>query len=66
MREYEQPATMADLGPDALAVWREGSLEERREILEALVAQVLLRPIGKVGPVRARAMVPATTEVIPA
>jgi site-specific DNA recombinase len=66
MREYEQPATMADLGPDALTVWREGSLEERREILEALVAQILLRPIGKVGPVRARAMVPTTTEVIPA
>ena len=39
---------------------------EGREILEALVAQVLLRPIGKVGPVRARTMVPQTTEVVPA
>jgi site-specific DNA recombinase len=65
MREFEQPATMSDLGPDALAVWRTGSLEDRREILEALVAQILLHPIGKVGPVRARTMVPATTEVVP-
>ncbi len=66
MREYEQPATLGALGPEHLATWREGSLEERREILEALVAQILLHPIGKVGPVRARTMVPQTTEVVPA
>jgi site-specific DNA recombinase len=65
-REYEQPATMSDLGPDAVVVWRTGSLEERREILEALVSQIILHPIGKVGPVRARTMVPSTTEVVPA
>lgn len=65
MREFEQP-TVSDLGPDALAVWRDGTFEERREILEAVVGQVVLRLIGKVGPARARAMVPETTEIIPA
>jgi site-specific DNA recombinase len=65
MREYEQPTALSDLGADVLATWQHGTFEERREILEVLIAQVLLRPIGKVGPVRARAMVPETTEVIP-
>jgi len=32
--------------------------------MEAVVAQIVLHPIGRVGPVRARAMVPATTEVL--
>jgi site-specific DNA recombinase len=65
MGEYEQP-TVSDLGPDAPAAWQSGTFEERREILETLVAQVILHPIGKVGPTRARAMVPQTTDIIPA
>ena len=65
MREYEQPATLSDIGPDAVAAWQTGTFDERREIMEALVAQVILHPIGKVGPARARAMVPKTTEIVP-
>jgi DNA invertase Pin-like site-specific DNA recombinase len=64
MSGFEQPTQVSDLGPDALAVWRDGTLEERREILEVIVAQIILHPIGKVGPVRARAMVPATTDIL--
>ncbi len=66
MREYEQPSSLSDLGADALAAWQGGTFEERREILEVLIGQVILHPIGKVGPVRARAMVPEATEVVPA
>jgi DNA invertase Pin-like site-specific DNA recombinase len=64
MREFEQPATMSDIGPEAIEAWRTGTLEERREILEALVTQIIAGPIGKVGPARARALVPATTEIL--
>jgi site-specific DNA recombinase len=63
MRDFEQP-TVGDLGAEVLTLWREGSFEEKREILDAVVAQILLHPIGRVGPVRARAMVPETTEVV--
>jgi site-specific DNA recombinase len=60
---HETPTRLGDLGEDALATWQTGTLAERREILAALVEHVTLHPIGKVGPVRARAMVPATTEI---
>ncbi len=48
---------------DVADVWRNGTFEERREILEAVIAQVTLHSIGKVGPVRAKQMVPETTEI---
>ncbi|SDN79713.1 recombinase family protein [Geodermatophilus sp. DSM 45219] len=63
LRDFE--VTGSPLGAeDVLAAWREGSFEERREILELLIAQIVLHPIGRVGPVRAKQMVPATTEVL--
>jgi site-specific DNA recombinase len=62
MREFEQGASLGDLG-DVLQTWQAGGFEERREILEALEPQVVLHPIGKVGPVRSRMMVPDTTSV---
>jgi site-specific DNA recombinase len=60
--DYRQP-TAADLGDDPLAAWQAGSPEDRREILAALIDTVLLRPIGKVGPVKARQMIGATTDI---
>src|SRR3712207_8572709 len=48
---------------DVADVWRNGTFEERREILEAVIAQVTIHRIGKVGPVRAKQMVPETTEI---
>jgi len=49
---------------DVVDVWRNGTFEQKREILEAVIAQVTLHSIGKVGPVRAKRMVPETTEGI--
>jgi hypothetical protein len=64
MREFETATRSTDLTPDSLADWQTGDFDERREILEALIAQIILHPIGKVGPVRTRAMVPETTEIV--
>jgi DNA invertase Pin-like site-specific DNA recombinase len=62
--DVDLPARRVDLGPDPLADWQAGGFDERREVLEALVEQVVLHPIGKVGPARSRAMVPETTQII--
>jgi site-specific DNA recombinase len=49
---------------DVLEAWRHGSFEDRREIMELVIAQITLHPVGKVGPVRAKLMVPETTEIV--
>jgi site-specific DNA recombinase len=49
---------------DVQEAWRHGSFEDRREIMELVIAQITLHPIGKVGPVRAKLMVPETTEIV--
>lgn len=41
---------------DVLAVWEEGEVEERREVLATLVDHIKLLPVGKVGPIRMREM----------
>ncbi|MGR7025572.1 recombinase family protein [Geodermatophilus sp. URMC 62] len=48
---------------DVQEAWRSGGFDDRREILELIIAQITLHPIGKVGPVRARRMLPETTEI---
>lgn len=64
MAALAPPPSPSDLGEEARAMWASGDFDERRAVLEAFIAQVILRPIGKVGPVRARTMVPETTDVI--
>ncbi|ADB76156.1 recombinase family protein [Geodermatophilus obscurus] len=64
LADVELPARRDALGEDPLADWQAGGFDERREVLEALVAQIVLHPIGKVGPARSRAMVPETTQII--
>jgi DNA invertase Pin-like site-specific DNA recombinase len=59
-----EPARLAELADDPLETWRSGSFDDRRELLAAVVESVVLEPIGKVGPARARAMVPDTTKVL--
>ncbi len=63
LAEFQAPAPTLD-DADILAAWIEGSLEDRREVLGILVDHIKLHPIGKVGPFRARAMIPDTTEVV--
>jgi site-specific DNA recombinase len=53
-----------NLGDDPLADWRAGDFDDRRKVLEALVESVVVEPIGKVGPTRARAMVESTTKIL--
>ncbi len=64
MRDYSNRPSAGDLSADVLDLWHSGGFDERREIMEAVVAQIVLHPTGRVGPVRSRAMVPATTEVL--
>jgi site-specific DNA recombinase len=62
LRDFE--VTGSELSSDDVQeAWRSGSFEDRREILELVIAQITLHPIGKVGPVRAKLMVPETTEI---
>lgn len=56
-------ATTLPLDLDVLAVWEEGEVEEKREVLAALIDHIKLLPVGKVGPIRMREMTPLTTEV---
>jgi len=65
LRDFEMTES-ALTTDDVQAAWRDGNFEERREILELLIAQITLHPVGRVGPVRAKLMVPGTTEIIPA
>jgi len=62
LRDFEVTGTSLT-AEDVQAAWRSGSFEDRREILELIIAQVTLHPIGKVGPVRAKLRLPETTEI---
>jgi site-specific DNA recombinase len=62
LRDFDVTGTSIT-SEDVAGVWRDGSFEERREILEIVIAQVTLHAVGKVGPVRAKQMVPETTEI---
>jgi len=64
LREFEVTGP-ARLEPDVLETWLRGDFEGRREIAEALIRQIVLHPVGKVGPVRAKQMVPQTTTIEP-
>lgn len=50
---------------DLLATWEDGSVEERRQVLEWAVDHIKIHPIGRVGPFKAKEMVPAATEIVP-
>lgn len=63
LRDLDQ-APVRDLGDDQLAVWKNGTLEGRRTILQAAVDRIVVKPIGKVGPARSRAVVPSTTKIL--
>ncbi len=62
LRDFEVTGT-ALTAEDVQAAWRSGSFDDRREILELVIAQVTLHPIGKVGPARAKLRLPETTEI---
>lgn len=62
LREFEVQ-TVSSLAPDVLDTWRTGTFEERLDIMQAVVGQIVLHPIGKVGPVRAERMIPETTDI---
>lgn len=49
---------------DLLAAWEDGTVPRRRAVLGQVIDHVKLHPIGKVGPVRARQMIPESTEVV--
>lgn len=51
------------LDVDALEYWQTGTFEERREVFEAVVGQVILHPMGKVGRGMSQRLVPETTEI---
>ena len=48
---------------DRLVGWKAGDVNERRTILASLVDHITLLPIGRVGPVKAREMLPAATQI---
>jgi DNA invertase Pin-like site-specific DNA recombinase len=52
-----------EITPDTLELWDGGDVEDRREILTDIRATIIIRPIGKVGPVAAKRMVPQTCDV---
>jgi site-specific DNA recombinase len=58
------PPRVAELPDDPVAAWVSGSFEDRRALLAAVAERIVLHPIGKVGPTRARAMVPQTTAIV--
>lgn len=62
MREFDV-SNSGTLEPDAMDTWVSGTFDERREVIEAVVQQIVIHPIGKVGPVRAKQMVPQTTDI---
>jgi site-specific DNA recombinase len=63
LRDFEVVGGVA-LTDEALELWREGTFEQKREILEIVVERIIVHPTGRVGPVRAKQMVPQTTEIV--
>jgi len=49
---------------DLLAAWEDGDVEEKRAVLDWVCDHIKLHPIGRVGPVRAKELVPVATEVV--
>lgn len=49
---------------DVVAAWEGGVLEDQREVLRILIDHIKLLPMGRVGPAKARQMMPVTTEVV--
>lgn len=64
LSEFEGVESSRNLEADAMEMWLHGTFEQRREVIEAVVETVTLHPIGKVGPVRAKTMIPETTDVV--
>lgn len=61
--ETQQRATVEpDL--DLLAAWEDGGVEEKRAVMAWAIDHIKLHPIGRVGPVKAKALTPTATEVI--
>lgn len=50
---------------DLMATWVNGTVEEKREVMEWAIDHIRLMPIGKVGPTRSKEMVPDTTRIEP-
>lgn len=48
---------------DPLEAWASGSLDQRRAVLATLVDHITLLPMGKVGPAKARELLPERTPV---
>jgi len=62
LREGE--ATNADK-EDLAASWDSDDVDDRRKVLATYFDHIKLYPIGKVGPIRAKAMIPETTVLVP-
>lgn len=62
-RASEQPPDPSEV--DFKAMWRSGDVEAKRKVLAWAVDHIVIHPVGMVGPVRARAMVPETVIVVP-
>jgi site-specific DNA recombinase len=62
LRDFDT-SSGTDLTADAVEEWRNGTFDQRREILEAVVERIVVHPTGRVGPARAKQMVPQTTEI---
>ena len=60
-----EAATRATVDPevDLLATWEDGSVEEKRAVLEWCIDHITLHPIGRVGPFKALELVPTATEI---
>lgn len=58
--------TVEEIDPDMdmLAQWEDGDIEDKRLVLTRALDHVKLHPVGKVGPIRAKEMIPQTTEVV--
>jgi site-specific DNA recombinase len=65
MREFEVTGP-GRLESDGMETWKNGTFDGKREVIESLISQIILHPIGKVGPKRAKEMVPQTTDIVPA
>ena len=50
-------------GLDPVWAWTHGSVERRRYALAVLVDHIKLLPVGRIGPVRVREMMPDMTEI---
>lgn len=54
-----------DTDIDLLATWEDGSVEEKRTVMEWAIDHIVLQPIGRVGPFKAKELVSVATQIEP-